>query len=136
MTYFNWRKIPPGLSSLPRIIHPWCTLCSMLNNDSLPKYSYSNIDSWWFEEGHCEKDHRTFKIQSYKECLVLSPVQSLNKRLCYFCFPTCFKITQTPTKSLEQEIHATDRKSNNSTFLSIFFFSKTISLVPSPDYGD
>ena len=62
MTYFNWRKIPPGLSSLPRIIHPWCTLCSMLNNDSLPKYSYSNIDSWWFEEGHCEKDHRTFKI--------------------------------------------------------------------------
>ncbi|XP_032785857.2 alpha-(1,3)-fucosyltransferase C isoform X2 [Daphnia magna] len=56
LRYFDWRKTPSGISALPRFIQGWCTLCSMLNNTSLPLKSYSNIHSWWFEKGHCEND--------------------------------------------------------------------------------
>ncbi|XP_046451560.1 alpha-(1,3)-fucosyltransferase C-like [Daphnia pulex] len=59
--YFDWRKTPPGLSLLPRTNQGWCTLCSMLNNDSLPSHSYSNIHSWWFEKGQCEKDRTSIQ---------------------------------------------------------------------------
>lgn len=56
LRYFDWRKTPSSISALPRFIQGWCTLCSMLNNTSLPLKSYSNIHSWWFEKGHCEND--------------------------------------------------------------------------------
>ena len=59
--YFDWRKTPPGLSLLPRTNQGWCELCSMLNNNSLPSRSYSNIHSWWFEKGQCEKDRTSIQ---------------------------------------------------------------------------
>ncbi len=57
LRYFDWRRNSPGIEALPHFIKPWCSLCQMLHNESLPNRSYRNIRSWWFDGGNCGKEN-------------------------------------------------------------------------------
>jgi len=49
-SYFSWRK-----KRTPRQVRPFCDLCLMLHNSSLPSRSYENIASWWYGQSHCSE---------------------------------------------------------------------------------
>ena len=49
-SYFSWRK-----KRTPRQVRPFCDLCQMLHNSSLPSRSYENIASWWYGQSHCSE---------------------------------------------------------------------------------
>jgi len=68
LRYFEWRWNSPGIEALPHFTNkPWCSLCEMLHNASLPYRSYRNIQSWWFDGGKCVQDERNLfeRIASY-----------------------------------------------------------------------
>ena len=46
--YFHWRR-----KEIPAQSQPFCDLCQMLNNSSLPSKSYENVGNWWFGKSHC-----------------------------------------------------------------------------------
>ena len=52
--FFEWRRHFDVRS--PKI-DPWCQLCQMLNDQSLPAKTYENISRWWFEEMPCQDFH-------------------------------------------------------------------------------
>ena len=56
LKYIEWRKTPAELADLPKSYEPWCKLCRMLHDPSLPPKTYENLHSWWFDLGQCEKN--------------------------------------------------------------------------------
>ena len=49
--YFEWRR---HFEIIKSPIDDWCKLCEMLNDDSMPQKTYSNIARWWFDDYPCQ----------------------------------------------------------------------------------
>ena len=56
--YFHWRR-----GRVPHQNRPFCDLCRMLHNSSLPSKSYPNVASWWFGQSHCS-EYKTALLRS------------------------------------------------------------------------
>ena len=49
--YFKWKGYAEPVDT-----NPWCRMCSLLNQDNLPKMWYENIDAHW-RKHKCIGDH-------------------------------------------------------------------------------
>lgn len=62
--YFEWRRIPTGLSVLPHTQTGWCNLCQMLSLTLQTSSStHHDLRAWWVNQAKCGKDKQIFDEQ-------------------------------------------------------------------------